>query len=62
LEALTRDLPARWVEWTVIYPGFDNIVARSKAIGAVARGTTYRLERTWLRRLGLSHFLVLEKV
>jgi len=61
LEALTRDLPARWVEWTVIYPGFDNIVARSKAIGAVARGTTYRLEQTWLRRLGLSHFLVLEK-
>lgn len=62
LEALTRGLPARWVEWTVIYPGFDNIVARNKTIGVVARSTTYRLEQTWFRRLGLSHLLVLEKV
>jgi SAM-dependent methyltransferase len=62
LEALTRGLPARWVEWTVVYPGFDNIAARNKAIGGFARGATYRLENTWLRRLGLSHFLVLEKL
>jgi SAM-dependent methyltransferase len=62
LEALTKGLPARWAEWTVIYPGFDNVVARNKALGSVARGTTYRLEQTWLRRLGLSHFLALEKL
>jgi SAM-dependent methyltransferase len=62
LEDITRGLPARWAEWTVIYPGFDNIVARNKALGGVARGTTYRLEHTWLKRLGLSHFLALEKV
>jgi SAM-dependent methyltransferase len=62
LEALTLGLPARWAEWTVIYPGFDNIVARNKTLGSVARGTTYRLEHTWMRRLGLSHFLALEKL
>jgi SAM-dependent methyltransferase len=62
LRQVTQGLPARWAEWTVIYPGFDNVVARSRALGAVARGTTYRLERTWLRRFGLSHFLALEKL
>ncbi|HXH22111.1 MAG TPA: class I SAM-dependent methyltransferase [Dehalococcoidia bacterium] len=62
LEALTRGLPARWAEWTVVYPGFDNIMARNKALGSIARGTTYRLESTWLRWFGLSHFLVLEKL
>jgi ubiquinone/menaquinone biosynthesis C-methylase UbiE len=62
LEALTRGLPARWVEWTVVYPGFDNFAARNRAIGSLARSTTYRLESTWLKRLGLSHFLVLEKL
>jgi SAM-dependent methyltransferase len=61
LEALTRGLPARWREWSVIFPGFDNVVSRSRALGSLARGTTYRMERTWLKRLGLSHFLVLER-
>jgi hypothetical protein len=62
LQALTRDLPALWREWTVVYPGFDNIVARNKALGDLARKAAYRLESTWFKRLGLSHFLVLEKV
>ncbi len=62
LQGLTAGLPARWADWTVIYPGFDNVAARNKALGAVARRTTYRLEQTWFRRLGLSHFLALEKL
>lgn len=61
LEVLTAGLPARWVFWTVVYPGFDNIVARSKAIGEALRKATYALEQTWFKRLGLSHFLVLER-
>jgi SAM-dependent methyltransferase len=61
LQALTRGLPARWREWTVIFPGYDNVVAKSRSLGALARATTYRMERTWLKRLGLSHFLVLER-
>ncbi len=59
---MSAGLPARWVEWTVIYPGFDNVVARNRGLGTMARGAAYRLEHTWLRRLGLSHFLALEKL
>ena len=62
LERITAGLPARWAGWTVVYPGFDNVVARWPAAGRVLRRVTYALERTWLRRLGLSHLLVLEKV
>jgi SAM-dependent methyltransferase len=61
LEKLTRGLNARWLEWTVIYPGFDNIVGRYEKVGNAFRSMTYRLEDTWLRRLGLSHLLVLER-
>jgi ubiquinone/menaquinone biosynthesis C-methylase UbiE len=61
LKKITSGLPGSWVDWTVIYPGFDNIVARKKALGATLRKITYTLEHTWLRRLGLSHLLVLEK-
>ena len=31
LQALTAGLPARWVEWTLVYPGFDNVVAPQAA-------------------------------
>jgi SAM-dependent methyltransferase len=60
LKRITRGLPCRWVDWTVIYPGFDNIVARKEALGRRLRQASYALEHTWLRRLGLSHLLVLE--
>jgi SAM-dependent methyltransferase len=61
LERITRGLPARWVDWRVVYPGFDNVVERKPAVGEVLRKVTYTLEQTWLKRLGLSHLLVLEK-
>jgi SAM-dependent methyltransferase len=61
LRRVTRGLPCRWVEWTVVYPGFDNVIARKPALGRRLRDVTYRLEQSWLKRLGLSHLLVLEK-
>ena len=61
LEKITRGLPARWLDWTVIYPGFDNVVARRPGAGRALRKVTYTLEQTWLKRLGLSHLLVLER-
>ena len=61
LERLTQGLPARWLDWTVIYPGFDNIIERTAALGRVLRKTMYALEHTGLRRFGLSHLLVLER-
>jgi SAM-dependent methyltransferase len=61
LQRLTAGLEARWVDWHVIYPGFDNVLARKPKLGKALRGTTYALESTWLQRLGLSHLLVLER-
>jgi len=61
LERMTAGLPCRWVDWTVIFPGYDNVVARKPALGKAIRTATYTMERTWLKRLGLSHLLVLER-
>jgi hypothetical protein len=47
---------------TQIYPGYDKIVRRQPALGQALRRTTFFLERTPFRGLGLSHFLVAEKV
>ena len=52
---------ARVVTHTQIYPGYDNIVARRPGLGKILRALTYSFERTPLRLLGLSHFLVIEK-
>jgi SAM-dependent methyltransferase len=46
---------------TYVYPGFDNIIARRRRLGAVLRRALYRAEHTPLRAFGLSHFVVLEK-
>lgn len=54
--------PVRIVHHTQIYPGYDNIIARRPALGRWIRRATYLLENTPLTALGLSHFLVVEKV
>jgi SAM-dependent methyltransferase len=56
-----RNLPARPVVESYVYPGFDNIIARRKRLGRFLRALFYRIERTPLKRFGLSHFVVLEK-
>jgi len=61
LRRLTAGLDARWAEHRVIYPGFDNVAARSKLLARALRSILYALERTPLQVLGLSHFLVLQK-
>lgn len=59
IRRLTRRLPARTMVHSYVYPGFDNIAARSRLAASVLRRTLYLLERTPLRRFGLSHFVVL---
>ncbi|MHB8376932.1 MAG: class I SAM-dependent methyltransferase [Dehalococcoidia bacterium] len=54
-------LTARVRAETYVYPGFDNIIARHRRLGAVLRAALYRAERTPLRAFGLSHFVVLQK-
>ena len=48
-------------EETCVYPGFDNIIAKHRRLGAVLRSALYRAEHTPLRAFGLSHFVVLQK-
>lgn len=61
LHRLFQGLPASIIHHAQIYPGYDNIVARAPALGALLRRGTYVLERTPLAAFGLSHFLVVEK-
>ncbi|HEY3209508.1 MAG TPA: class I SAM-dependent methyltransferase [Actinomycetota bacterium] len=58
---LWAGLPVRLIVHTYVYPGFDNVAARSRQAGKVLRGVLYRAERTPARRFGLSHFVVLQK-
>jgi len=61
LRGLAQGLEARVVIHTYVFPGFDNITARSARLGRLLRAIFHRLEKTPLRVLGLSHFLVLER-
>ena len=45
---------------TQVYPGFDNFVARSSALGGLLKAVFHRLENTFMRAFGLSHFMVLQ--
>jgi hypothetical protein len=60
LRKLFGGLPLTTRYHTQIYPGYDNIVARRPALGELLRSFTYVLERTPLRVMGLSHFVVLQ--
>ena len=62
LRLLVQGLEARVVIHTYVFPGFDNIAARSARLGGLLRAVFHHLEKTPLRVLGLSHFLVLERV
>jgi SAM-dependent methyltransferase len=61
LEKLFTGLPVRFIERTVIFGAYDNLIARFGAAGRLLRGLLQFLERTPFRALGLSHFWVLEK-
>ncbi len=62
LRRLFDGLPVDVVHHTCIFPGYDNVLARSPALGRVLRAVTYTLERTPLQAFGLSHLLVVEKL
>ncbi len=59
---LFKELPVRFVQQTVIFGAYDNIIARHPALGKLLRAVLQLLERTPLRVFGLSHFWVVEKV
>jgi SAM-dependent methyltransferase len=61
LQKLFEGLPVRLVERTVVFGAYDNIIARFGGLGKVLRMVLQALEKTPLKELGLSHFLVIEK-
>ena len=62
VEKLFQSLPVKFVERTIIFGAYDNIIARFGALGQVLRGVLQFLENTPLKIFGLSHFWVVEKL
>ena len=54
-------LPVKFIEQTIIFGAYDNIIARYPRAGRMLRAALQWLEKTPLRGLGLSHFWVVEK-
>jgi SAM-dependent methyltransferase len=61
LRRLLAGLPVNLLVHTQIYPGYDKILGRQPSLGRWLRRVTYFLERTSLRRFGLSHLMIVEK-
>ena len=62
LRKLFEGLPISFVERTIIFGAYDNIIARFGPLGKFLRGGLQFLEKTPLKIFGLSHFWVLEKI
>jgi SAM-dependent methyltransferase len=62
LAKLFEGLPVKFVERTIIFGAYDNIIARFGPLGEFLRGILQFLEKTPLKIFGLSHFWVIEKL
>jgi SAM-dependent methyltransferase len=61
LQKLFDGLPVKFIERTIIFGAYDNIIARFGSFGKILRAILQFLERTPLKIFGLSHFWVVEK-
>jgi SAM-dependent methyltransferase len=61
MQKLFEDLPVKFIERTIIFGAYDNIIARFGVLGKFLRMILQFLEATPLKGLGLSHFWVVEK-
>ena len=62
LERLLDGLPVQVTLRTVVFGGYDNVIASWPTFGRAIRAILHFLERTPLRAFGLSHFWVAEKI
>jgi len=62
MQTLFDSLPVKFIERTVIFGAYDNIIARTGIFGKILRTVLQFLEKTPLKVLGISHFWVVEKV
>jgi SAM-dependent methyltransferase len=61
LERVFAGLPVCFIERTIIFGAYDNLIARFGLLGRILRGVLQALEKAPLKILGLSHFWVVEK-
>ncbi len=61
LRRIYRRAGLRPLVHTYVFPGFDHVMARRKAVGRALRWALYPFENSPLRIFGLSHFVVLIK-
>jgi SAM-dependent methyltransferase len=62
LQKLFEGLPVKFIERTIIFGAYDNIITRFGPLGKILRGVLQFLERTPLKIFGLSHFWIVEKL
>ena len=62
MQRLFDGLNVKFIERTVIFGAYDNIIARFGSLGKILRTVLQFLEATPLKGLGLSHFWVVEKL
>jgi SAM-dependent methyltransferase len=62
LQKLFDGLPVKFIQRTIIFGAYDNIIARFGLKGKFLRAVLQFLEKTPLKSFGLSHFWVVEKV
>ena len=62
LQKLFVGLPVKFIERTIIFGAYDNIIARFGPLGKTLRSLLQFLEKTPLKFFGLSHFWVIERI
>lgn len=61
LQKLFHGLPVKFIEQTIIFGAYDNIISKFGFFGRFLRSILQFLENTPLKVFGLSHFWVVEK-
>ena len=61
MQKLFEGMSVRFIERTIIFGAYDNIIARFGSFGKILRVILQFLEKTPLKVFGLSHFWVVEK-
>ena len=62
LKKLFDGLPVKFIERTIIFGAYDNLIVRFGALGKFLRAILQFFERTPLKIFGLSHFWVVERL
>ena len=62
MQKLFEGLPVKFIEQTIIFGAYDNIIERFGSLGKVLRSILQFLEKTPLKIFGLSHFWVVENM